>query len=314
MTLPGRDIADPSLKNSQPTRPTGGSSFQQISVSPTGTNWYLPVAGMRSKPGDRSQGGNWSEGSFGYQKPISKGGHIHEGVDIYADAGSAIVSPVAGTITSAGYNKTSGHYVRLRGTDGIDYFFAHMQASSPWKQGTKVQAGIYVGAVGNTGNAAGTSPHLHFGMRKNGRAVKPNEFLRTGQQQQTTPLSAIPGLNTPEEIQAWAKQEADRLAAANNAMAAGGFDAGSIPGMIAEGQKVPEQGFGQKFLSATLDAFSKQLAGGQRTPIESIAPETNVSSALADAGGESATMGSAGDVPTEQAVHPALQRQQVEEV
>jgi hypothetical protein len=308
MTLPGRDIPDEQLKNAQPTRP----EFQSISLKPQGTNWYLPVAGMRSAPGDRSQGGNWAEGSFGYQKPISKGGHIHEGVDIYADAGTAIVSPVAGTITSAGYNKTSGHYVRMRGVDGIDYFFAHMQASSPWKAGTNVQSGIYVGAVGQSGNAAGTSPHLHFSMRKNGYAVKPNDFLRTGQQQQTTPLSAIPGLNTPEEIQAWAKQEAERLAAANSAMQAGGFDAGSIPGMIADGQKVPDRGFGQQFLSATLDAFSKSLAGGQRTPIEGLAPDTDMSTALSGVGGEGATMGSSGDVPTEKAVHPALQRQDVE--
>ena len=45
-------------------------------------NRYMPVAGMRGDPGDRSQGGNWARGSFGYQKPQSKGGHIHEGTDI----------------------------------------------------------------------------------------------------------------------------------------------------------------------------------------------------------------------------------------
>ena len=270
-------------------------TFNPIAVEPGATTWYLPVAGMRAKPGDVSEGGNWAEGSFGYRKPASKGGHIHDGVDIYAKAGTAIIAPVAGTVTSVGKNNAGGFYVRLRGTDGIDYYFAHMQSASPWTKGTKIQAGIFLGSVGNSGNAAGTSPHLHFSMKKNGRAVKPNDFLRTGRQQTHTPLSSIPGLNTPEEVQRWAQQEAERQRAANQAMQ--GFEAGAIPGMIAEGQVTDSPAFGQQFLGSTLNAFSKKIAGGQRTPIPRLSATPNSSTATrAVEGGGTAMQG----VPQEQ--------------
>ena len=257
---------------------------QTAQQNPSKTNWVLPVAGMRSDPGDRSQGGNWARGSFGYQKPASKGGHIHEGTDIYADAGSSIVSSVAGTVTSVGYGSKSGYHIRIRGNDGIDYYYAHMQAPSQWSQGTKIQAGIHIGAVGNTGNASGTTPHLHFGMKRNGRAISPNDFLETGTQQKHTPLSAIPGINTPEEMAKWVKEEMARQSEAFGEMR--GFDAGGITDMIEEGQQPNQmEGFGASFMRGTLEAASRsQMGGVGRIPVPGIAPQVDVSSALGGGG------------------------------
>jgi len=274
-------------------------------ATPT-TNWILPVAGMRGAPGDRSQGGNWSRGSFGYQKPASKGGHIHTGTDIYADAGSSIVAPVAGVITSVGYNSSGGYNVRIKGTDGIDYYFAHMQEPSNWQQGSRVQAGIHIGFVGNSGNASGTSPHLHFSMKKNGQAISPNDFLSTGTQQKHTPLSAIPGLNTPEEVARWVKEELARQGAAQMEM--GGFNAGSIPGMIQAGQmedsKMMEEGFGQRFLGSTLDAHSRAMLGGkERMPVPRVGATANVSSAMAS---------TEGGVPEADPTNPVVGRMNVD--
>ena len=257
-------------------------ALQTGSATPT-TNWIMPVAGMRQAPGDVSQGGNWQPGSFGYQKEASKGGTIHEGTDIYADRGTSIVTPVAGTVTSVGYGSKAGYHIRIRGTDGIDYYFAHMDASSQWEQGTKVQAGIHIGFVGNSGNASGTSTHLHFGMKKNGRAISPNEFLRTGTQQKHTPLSAIPGLNTPEEMAAWVKEELRRQTAAQDQMT--GFDMGGIPGMIAEGQGQQDdfmgEGFGNRFLGATLNAASNRQTGGVgRVSLPRTGAQGDISSAM----------------------------------
>ncbi len=274
------------------------------SATPT-SNWILPVAGMRSAPGDVSQGGNWQPGSFGYQKPASKGGHVHSGTDIYAEAGTSIVTPVAGTVTSVGYGSKSGYHIRIRGTDGIDYYFAHMQAPSQWEQGTKIQAGIHIGAVGNSGNASGTTAHLHFGMKKNGQAISPNDFLRTGTQQKHTPLSAIPGLNTAQEVAAWVKEELRRQAAGQGAMA--GFDVGGIPGMIAEGQEADHlgDGFGSSFMRGILESSSNsRMGGGSRMAVPRVGPEANTGTAMA------ATQG--GGVPEADPTNPVVGRRMVD--
>ncbi len=277
---------------------------------PASTNWALPVAGMKSAPGDYASGeGNWARGSFGYKKPASKGGKTHEGVDIYAERGNSIVSPVAGTVTSAGFNNTSGYYVKIKGTDGIEYFYAHMNEASPWDQGSQVQSGIHIGTVGNSGNASGTSTHLHFGMRKNGKSISPNEFLETGKQSKQTPLSAIPGLNTPEEIAAWAQEELKNQSAAAQANAdMQGFDFAQIPGQIQDLQTPLNEGFGQQFLGATINAFSNaQMGGAGRVPIPSVSTAPNVSSAM-DATGANVGVDPSG-VPVAEAVNPALQRE-----
>ena len=291
---------------SGPSKASQRTATQDVSrQKPTGTTWYMPVAGMKQAPGDFASGkGNWSRGSFGYQKPASKGGHVHAGTDIYAEAGSAIVSPVAGTVISVGNGSKGGNFIKIRGTDGIEYYFAHMQEASPWKQGTKVQAGIFVGAVGNSGNASGTTPHLHFSMKKNGKSISPNAFLETGRQQKHTPLSAIPGLNTPEEVANWAVEESRRQAAGHGAMQ--GFDAQGIAGQIQEGQAdVTQEGFGQQFLSATLNAQSRRIAGGERIPVPSVGGGPGMSTAL----GDSVSGGAAAPVPEAQAVDPVSGRQ-----
>jgi hypothetical protein len=274
---------------------------------PTGSNWYMPVAGMKSAPGDYQSGaGNWQKGSFGYQKPASKGGHVHTGTDVYAEQGTAIVAPVAGTVISSGRGAQSGNYIKIRGTDGIEYYFAHMEAPSPWKSGARVQGGIYVGAVGKTGNASGTTAHLHFAMKKNGKAISPNAFLETGRQQKHTPLSAIPGLNTPAEIANWAMEESKRQAAGHQAMQEGGFDAASIPGRISEGQVVQEEGFGQRFLGATLDSFSRKVSGGQnRVSIPKISGDLAPSTSMEAVSPDSST-----GVAQGKAEHPALAREE----
>ena len=166
-------VADPNA----PVNTAMTASF--LTRTPTGA-WVLPVVGMVNTPGRFVAGGpaQWSSGSFGYQKPASKGGHVHKGADIYADRGTGVVAPVNGTIKSVGESAIGGNYVKVQGDDGYEYYYAHLDSvHSGITTGMRVGAGAYLGGVGNTGNASGTSTHLHFEIRFQGVPQNPQGYL-----------------------------------------------------------------------------------------------------------------------------------------
>ena len=64
----------------------------------------------------------------------------------------------------------------LHGTDGVTYYGAHLDALQVGPG--NVKAGQVLGTVGNTGNARGGSPHLHFEVHPGGKAVNPYPTLK----------------------------------------------------------------------------------------------------------------------------------------
>ncbi len=89
----------------------------------------------------------------------------HWGNDIFAARGTPLVAPRAGVVVRAGYSGISGLRVTIRDDCGWHYFLAHLDTITPGiVQNVRVEAGQVVGTVGNTGNAIGTSPHLHFSV------------------------------------------------------------------------------------------------------------------------------------------------------
>lgn len=90
-------------------------------------------------------------------------GHEHQGQDVLAEEGLAVVAPLAGTIVTTGYQAGgAGWYVAEHTDDGLDFFYAHCQAGSlaVAAAGQAVTAGQQLCEVGQTGDATG--PHLHF--------------------------------------------------------------------------------------------------------------------------------------------------------
>jgi murein DD-endopeptidase MepM/ murein hydrolase activator NlpD len=103
-----------------------------------------------------------------------EGGRYHEGLDMFAPAGTPILAPVDGRLT-VGHSGISGNFWNLVGVDGWSYFGAHLSRLA--KTG-KVHAGDVIGYVGNTGDAAGGPTHLHFQMRpSNGRPTNPFPYM-----------------------------------------------------------------------------------------------------------------------------------------
>ena len=87
------------------------------------------------------------------------GGRRHLGVDMFARAGTPVVTPVPGVIERAD-GGVGGLAFRLWGDDGTYYYGAHLSRHGAISG--QVAAGTVLGYVGTSGNAAGTPPHLHF--------------------------------------------------------------------------------------------------------------------------------------------------------
>lgn len=134
------------------------------------SNNYFPIVGVRSCTNHFSPTG-------------------HQGTDCFAAKGTPMVAVESGTIYykrfGAGYNCStrsgdkSGNRVSILGASGTRYYYGHMDVIDSWVQaGKAVTRGQRIGTVGNTGNAACSTPHLHFQMwTSSGTLVNPYHYL-----------------------------------------------------------------------------------------------------------------------------------------
>ncbi|MGX4642617.1 M23 family metallopeptidase [Massilia sp. SYSU DXS3249] len=107
------------------------------------------------------------------------GGRKHEGIDIFAKRGTAVTSATEGIVLRVGTNRLGGQVVWVLGPGGQRHYYAHLDRYADVSAGQRVRAGTILGYVGTTGNAAGTPPHLHYGIYEAGGAINPYPLLRT---------------------------------------------------------------------------------------------------------------------------------------
>ena len=88
-----------------------------------------------------------------------------------------LVAAANGTINRVEQNKLGGKVIFLR-PDNKDYtlYYAHLDEQLV-QPGELVKEGDVIGLMGKTGNAATTSPHLHFGIYTFGGAIDPLVFV-----------------------------------------------------------------------------------------------------------------------------------------
>jgi murein DD-endopeptidase MepM/ murein hydrolase activator NlpD len=126
-------------------------------------------------PGTGTQNSDFSVTQTNASHPT---GHL--GVDIFAPRGQPVVAPVSGEVVNVGYTETGGNRVTIRRGDTY-FYLCHLDTIPPnIRPGMQISAGTQIGTVGNTGNARGTSPHLHFSIYKNGdyrNTVNPFQYL-----------------------------------------------------------------------------------------------------------------------------------------
>ena len=145
-----------------PSSPQASTQTAPAPVSVSAAGMTCPVAGPNS-----------FIDSWGFPR---SGGRTHEGTDIMAAFGTPVVAIVTGTITYAGYGSSAGNWLQLSGDDGNGYWYMHNQENLV--SGGRVTVGQQIATVGNTGNASGGPPHVHFEYHPGGGGpVNPYSLL-----------------------------------------------------------------------------------------------------------------------------------------
>ena len=98
----------------------------------------------------------------------------HNGADIGAARGSAVLAAKSGRVIQAGWNGGYGISVMIAHDDGITTLYGHMDSCSV-SVGQTVSQGETIGICGSTGNSTGA--HIHYTMYKNGSTIDPLPYL-----------------------------------------------------------------------------------------------------------------------------------------
>ena len=100
----------------------------------------------------------------------------HNGVDFRAPVGTPVFSSNSGVVRMAENLFYSGKVVILDHGNLIFTIYAHLSKIDV-KAGQQVEKGQQLGLSGATGRVSG--PHLHWGVKVNGSAVNPIQFVKT---------------------------------------------------------------------------------------------------------------------------------------
>jgi murein DD-endopeptidase MepM/ murein hydrolase activator NlpD len=99
----------------------------------------------------------------------------HWGVDYAAPTGTPVWAAASGRIVSRGRQGGAGNCVVLRHGNGLSTIYMHLSRfQKNQRVGQSVAQKTVIGYVGETGLATG--PHLHFGVKRDGRYVDPGKI------------------------------------------------------------------------------------------------------------------------------------------
>jgi hypothetical protein len=174
---PAAAIPDPQPKRARPV----ASAPAQTPTQQSGKRLIFPVLGKFRY-----------DASYGDPRPQGR----HEGIDIMAPRRALAIAAEAGRVKFHVTSSRAGCMLYLNGRSGTTYRYIHLNndlgptndnrggckpgvAFAPGlKSGARVVAGEPIGFVGDSGDANGIEPHLHFEMHPgDGASVNPYTHL-----------------------------------------------------------------------------------------------------------------------------------------
>jgi murein DD-endopeptidase MepM/ murein hydrolase activator NlpD len=113
---------------------------------------------------------------FGYRSDPFDSAHaeFHPGIDFKGAKGDEARCTANGKVVFAGRYGGYGNCVRIAHSNNFETLYGHLSRITV-KVGEEVTVGQKIGEIGSTGRSTGT--HLHYEVRKNGKAINPINFL-----------------------------------------------------------------------------------------------------------------------------------------
>ncbi|MGD1847807.1 MAG: M23 family metallopeptidase [Salibacteraceae bacterium] len=124
-----------------------------------GVGFLLPEDGQI--PVEGASASDWNPASFWYY-PWGKSG-THKGVDIFAKRNTPVKAMASGLVIYQGELSRGGKVVLVLGPKWRFQYYAHL-ASVEVSAFSWLHSGQRLGSVGDSGNAKGKPPHLHFSL------------------------------------------------------------------------------------------------------------------------------------------------------
>ena len=116
---------------------------------------------------------------YGHRRdPFLKRRAFHAGMDFKAKTGTRVYAAAKGEVIKAGWSGGYGRMVEIDHGNGTTTRYAHLSRISV-KKGQHVSPDMSIGRVGSSGRSTG--PHLHYEIRRYGKAVNPARYINAGQ-------------------------------------------------------------------------------------------------------------------------------------
>lgn len=114
-------------------------------------NLVIPVQGASDQ--------DWNHNTFWYE-PWGNSG-VHKGIDIFSPAGRPVTSATYGIVIFKGKLNLGGNVIAVLGPKWRLHYYAHLNSINI-SSGSFVGTSEIIGSVGDSGNAKGKPPHLHY--------------------------------------------------------------------------------------------------------------------------------------------------------
>ncbi len=167
---------------SRPQLQGKGLRFKGISKKLEGYFHYLEGSYLQAQIHQRRSASNLPSllpcqgtltSEFGWRR-LGKKERMHEGLDIAAPIGTAIVAPADGVVIFAGRKSGYGLTLVIDHGGEISTLFGH-NSKLLVQEGETVKQGQEISQVGNSGSSTG--PHLHYEIHQAGAPVDPATFI-----------------------------------------------------------------------------------------------------------------------------------------